>query len=675
MEMYNNRDISWLKFNNQLLLEAAASNVPLLERFKFLSIHASNLDEFFSIRYPVVQAMANLNERSQKKLSKEFPPNTNIEVKAEIERQLTETGKLLESLLIDLEREGIVLYYNRPLQKEHEKEVSNIFLSEVLAFLQPIHIRADLESTFHPEHNKIYFIVSIKDAATGALDHYILNIPSDHLGRFYELEDIDNTKYIIFIDDIIKNNIQHVFRGFDINGIYSIKFNRDAEVDLEDDLTRNILKKVEKQLKKRESAPLSRFLYQYDMPANLLLYMRSIFKIEEPYVFAGGKYHNLRDLIKLPVHIKALNYVKWPSIPPAILPTPDKLFSTLNKSDVLLHLPYQSYNIVLSFFNQAAVDPSVEEIFITLYRVAPDSLILNSLISAVKNGKKVTAFVELKARFDEVNNINWSKKMNDAGINVIYSIPGIKVHSKIALVVRNDHGKTKMYSIMGTGNFNEDSAAIYTDHILLTANKQMNAELLMLFRFLEQRTIPENKDLLEFKHLCVSQFNLVSCLEQYIGKEIQRAKKGKNAFIRIKLNNLEDPGMVDMLYKAAKAGVTIQLIVRGICTLVPDVHPNISLKRIVGRYLEHTRVIIFGEPGKEEILFGSADWMTRNLHRRIEVYVPVVNNVYKQELIDYFNLQWKHADVQNPAADGNETIANTDSAAQYAVYNYLKSKI
>jgi polyphosphate kinase len=400
-------------------------------------------------------------------------------------------------------------------------------------------------------------------------------------------------------------------------------------------------------------------------------------------MFAGGRYHHLSDLAKLPSFDKRLKYEKRkPLVLPYILECGD-IFNILNNRDILLHLPYQSYNPVLSFFNQAAVDTQVTEIYITLYRVAAESHIVNALISAAKNGKQVTAFIELKARFDEANNIKWSRIMRDAGIKIIYSIPGIKVHSKIALIKKTSGDDTLTYAILSTGNFNEITAQFYTDHVLMTTDQSVINELLLLFKYLQKDAKLPEKAKTKFEKLLVSQFNMIERFEKLIDREIEKASSGKEALIRIKVNNLEEPDMISLLYKASQAGVKINMMVRGICCLmpaVPGISNNITIRRLVDRYLEHTRLFIFGAGNDPEVIMGSADWMIRNLHHRIEVCVSIKNSTCKTELLDYFSMQWQDTDKavvlssnleQHPVEPGGKETVN----AQDTIYQYLQKRI
>lgn len=676
--MFYNRELSWLSFNYRVLQEAASPSVPLFERLKFLSIFSSNLDEFFRVRYPAVIALASLKKKTRKQIAGEWTNEILEKVQSEITRQFEEFGTiLLKNILPSLKEAGINLYYNEPIREEHQEEVSEIFLSQVLSFIQPLLL--DGKRKFTPENNQLYFAVSIKRPAEELIRHAIVNIPSDKLPRFFVLSPVDNIQYVIFIDDIIRENIQTVFPGFEILSIYSFKINRDAELNLEEEYEIDILNKIERQLARRNFGTPSRFLFETGMPQIIQLFLISVLDIKLDETFAGGRYHNLKDLASLPTFGKNLQYKKLDPLPSS---RNGDIFQVIASKDLLIHLPYQSYNPILSFFNQAAIDPDVTEIYIALYRVAAESHIANALISAAKNGKKVTVFLELKARFDEANNIQWSRKMKNAGVKLIYSIPAIKVHSKIALIKKGVNETTTHYSVLSTGNFNETTARFYTDHVLLTADKVISKELLQLFEFLQKRRLPENSKELKFQKLLVSQFNMISTFQELIEKEIVKAKKGKQGLIRIKLNNLEEENMINSLYRASEGGVVIQLIVRSVCCLIPsqkDLSENITVKRIVDRYLEHSRIFIFGTDDNCEIIMGSADWMNRNLHRRIEVCLPIENNDYKRELMDYFELQWNDNDkavILKSNMDQEKVVINGNVVnAQQSIYNYIKQKL
>jgi polyphosphate kinase len=683
--MYYNRDLSWLDFNYRVLREAMSEEVPLYERIKFLSIFSSNLDEFFSIRYPVILAISRLKPKTQKKAENELPDNLLESIQSEIERQFTEFNNILTGRIIpELKENGIVLYYQQTPMPEHKPEIRDIFLSKVLSFLQPILLDSSIAKRFEPEANKIYMIFSLKKEGEDVLHHAILKVPADSLKRFYKLSPVNNHDHVIFIDDIIRENGHYLFPGFEITGIYSIKFNRNQDIDYNEDYSGDIVKKIKKQLLKRSHGLASRFLYEYTMPRNMQLYIAFIFGIDQDEIFAGNRYPNLSDLASFPKFGRELTYEAWKPLSSFRLPDGGDIFKKMEESDMLLHFPYQSYNPILFFFNQAAVDPDVSEIYITLYRLAADSLIANALISAARNGKRVTVFIELKARFDEANNITWSEKMKEAGVQIIYSIPAIKVHTKIALIIKEKEHIKKSYAIISTGNFNELTARIYTDHSLLTVDKETSAELLTLFRFLEKREKPQGGNTLGFKKLMVSQFNLTEVFDDLIANEIQSVKKTGKGLIRIKINNLEEPGMIDRLYEASKAGVSIQLIVRSICRLIPGIpgiSDNIVIKRLVDRYLEHSRIFIFGAGDKADVIIGSSDWMTRNLYQRIEVCIKVEDPHCRGELLDYFDLQWRDnvkARIINQRKLNDNPVEHKPTVAphraQLSIYQYLAAK-
>ena len=673
-----NRDISWLGFNHRVLQEAKDEKVPLYERLKFLAIFSSNLDEFFRVRYPVVAAFSKLSKKTIRKESFLSEEDVSEKIQQEINGQLNEFGDiLLNSVIPQLKQHDIYFYYNHALLPQHLPQVKQLFLSQVLSFIQPVFLDGQSAYDFMPENNHLYFIVTISDDVKDTVNHVSVNIPSDKLPRFFELTPIENMRYVVFIDDLVRENMQMLFPGKKIESIYSIKFNRDSEVVLNDDYSINLLEKIEKQLSKRDVGEASRFLYEKGMPANMQLFLASAFRADMNDMFEGGRYHNLSDLMSFPVFDKSLFYKKeMPVIFPSI--TGGDIFSEVKAKDILIHLPYQSYIPVLSFFNQAAVDADVTEIYITLYRVAAESHIVNALISAAKNGKKVTAFIELKARFDEANNIKWSRVMKQAGVKLIYSDPDIKVHSKVALVKKETGGKQSSYAVLSTGNFNENTAAFYTDHVLMTVNENVCAELQSLFSFLQKKK-NEPKKPIPFNELLVAQFNMLSDFEKLIHEEMKKAKKGLPALIRIKVNNLEEEDFIKLLYKASEAGVTVQLIVRSICCLLPEkekISEHITVKRIVDKYLEHSRIFIFGHDEDATVAIGSSDLMTRNLRRRIEVCLKVKDDSCRQQLLQYFKLQWadntKSVRILNNGEQLRLQPEGESRNAQTDIYHYLK---
>lgn len=661
------RDLSWLSFNYRVLLEAAREDLPLLERINFLSIYSSNLDEFYRVRVPALAALLKI----RKKADTGEPIPVLKEIGQRVGDQLQHFGKIMhDQLLPALAQKDIHFIYGHPFPEAAVPTAREYFLTDILAYLQPI--RLDKGKTdFFPANDRIYFAVIIGQ------DIYALNIPSDGLPRFFATPD----KFILFIDDIIRENIGYVFPGQTIDGIYSIKITRDAELDLEDEYEGDIAEKIEKRLAKRDAGLATRFLYEPGIPFPILEILIDRLNLRNASIVEGGRYHNLRDLSSFPLKDDRLSYPKWPPAK-TFLPPSQTIFDRIAAGDFLLHTPYESYDAVLQYFNQAAIDPGVEEIYTTMYRIARDSRIAHALISASCNGKKVSVFVELKARFDEANNLRWAREMKAAGVKIIYSIPGLKVHAKVALVKKNVRKRMVYYGLLATGNLNENTARFYTDHILLTGNHDIVRELELLFIFLGRRKDPRNSEKIPFQHLLVAQFNLHTRFLALLDREIANARQGLPASAIIKLNNLEERVLIDRLYEASAAGVKITLLVRSICCCLPKfpgLSDNIELHRIVDRFLEHGRVFIFHNNGKEEYYLGSADWMNRNIYRRIEVCFPLYDKKLCEEIREILRLQI----LDNQAAttlDAEARIAPLPDTseeplrAQEAIYHFIRGR-
>lgn len=682
-----NRDLSWLSFNHRVLLEAADKNVPLYNRISFLSIFSSNLDEFFRVRMPSIFAFSSI-EGKKIGIREEYPKGLVQQVQTMVYNQLEEYGSVLSGQIIpELEQNHICLYYNEPVREEHRETMREYFLSRVLSFLQPVMLQKENQGSVFLENNALYFIADLESAEQPGRHQYaLLNIPSANLPRFSELPMLGDDYYLLFLDDAIRENLAEIFPGFTIHGAWSVKLTRDAEMNIGDEFTGDIAEKIEKQLEKREVGLATRLLYDKTMPQEAKEFIEKYFSIPPDEFVQGGRYHNLKDLGSLPNPTRTkLSYSNWPAAAHREFAVNRSVFQCIAEKEKLLHLPYHSYNYILRFFNEAAIDPHVREIYVTLYRVAADSHIVNALISAARNGKKVTVFVELKARFDEANNLKWSKKMKAAGIRIINSIPGLKVHAKVALVKRQEQKVQQCYSFMATGNFNESTGRFYTDHVLFTAKPEFGEELDWLFTYLQSRVQPDAYPKIDFRHLLVSQFNLIKRFNKLIDREIKNAKEGKPASIIIKLNNLQEREMIARLYDASRAGVKVQLIVRSICCLAPGVpgqSENITVHRIVDRYLEHARIFVFHNNGDTEYYMGSADWMNRNLHSRIEVVFPVYDKVLGAELGHILELQLKDnqkavlltSDVQTGACNNLRVLSAGQAplAAQQAIYEYVK---
>ncbi|WP_127131426.1 polyphosphate kinase 1 [Pseudoflavitalea rhizosphaerae] len=638
--LFFDRDLSWLSFNERVLQEAGNIRVPLLERIKFLSIYSSNSDEFYRVRMPALMALERIHQKSPRKGLPAFTHVQEANQRIHLQQQLF--GNILRGIIPELkETINCELVFNRPIPEVVQAAATDYFFTQVLAFLQPQYL-SDRQSSLFPENNKIY-LAAIGSSKSKSLELIIVNVPSDALPRFYTIRH-EQTQYILFLEDIIRYNLQLVMPQVTIESCYSFKVTRDAALELADEYEGDLAEKIERQIAKRDFGFATRLLYGAGTPPECLQALINLFNLEKASIMEGGVYHNLKDLSGLPIKNDLLEYPHWPVLTHRMNNLRGSLLEEISQKDIILHAPYQSFNTVLRFFNEAALDPSVEEIYVTLYRIASDSRIATSLISAARNGKKVVVFVELKARFDEANNLRWSKKLKDAGVKIIYSIPTLKVHAKVALVKRMINNRPQHAGLLATGNLNESTARFYTDHILLTAHTGMLAELEQLFVFLSERKKPLTPGLLPFAHLLIAQFNLLDRFIHLIDREIDNARNGLPAGIIIKLNNLEEKVLISKLYEASNAGVRIQMIVRSICCLIPGIpgmSENITIRRIVDRYLEHGRVFIFQNNNDPQLFMGSSDWMNRNIYRRIEVCFPVYNPVIKTEIMELINLQLK----------------------------------
>jgi polyphosphate kinase len=672
-----NRDVSWLSFNERVLQEAERESLPLLEKISFLSIYSSNLDEFYRVRMPVLQALDKLHSRKKETGQVTVKPDDLLRAHNMIQSQQEQYGRIVrETILPQLNERGIHVLYNEPFLPQITEQTTDYFMSQVMAFLQPVTLTDN--SDFFPENNKLYFLIQLQNGDNKE-QLVALNIPSDELPRFYSIP-VQNETYIVFLDDLIRYNLDKVFTQ-SVNGCYSFKVTRDAEFDFEGEYTGDLAEQLERQLKKRDYGLATRMLHQPGIPAHALKTVSKLFNLKESSLVAGGVYHNLKDLASFPVNDAALKAEKWPVLRYAALAETQSLLNLIGTHDYMLHTPYHSYDAILRFFNEAAIRPDVEEVYVSLYRVASDSKIVNALISAAKNGKKVNVLVELKARFDEANNIKWAKKLKAAGARLIYSSTSLKVHAKIALVKLRNGNRMQYRGLLATGNFNENTARFYTDHILLTGNHGLLREIELLFIFLSQKQKPANDKIKPFKNLLVAQFNLQKRFMELIDREIDNHKQGLPASIIIKMNNLEEEKLIHKLYDASNAGIKVQLVVRGICRLVPGVagqSQNITVTRIVDRYLEHGRIFIFGNNGNTEVYMGSSDWMNRNIYHRIEVCFPIYDENIKQEILQLIDLQLKdnvqavHIDTQL----NNIPVKQTEPVvrSQQQIYELLQQK-
>ena len=683
---YFKRDISWLSFNYRVLLEAEDETLPIYERIKFLSIYSSNLEEFYEIR--VAEHRGVIMKKNFTEESGAEAEETLAEITEEVNRQQREYYRIFSKVLQELNRQDIYLYQDSRPEPFHEEFVHNFFNEEVFPFLSPVMIQAGDIRTFIRDRRLYLVIRMVKKSKRMAEPDYVpdyyyalMKIPYAKVPRFIELPTHEGKHYIMFIDDIIRANLSSIFPGYVVESCYSIKISRDADIYLDDEKGGNIVENIRKKVKKRKIGALSRFMYDSNMPDDFLAFICNAFGITTDDLVLGGRYNNLQDLIKLqnPRGKELEQQVPSPMRVP-FLDEMGSVFRAVKKRDILLHFPYQSFDYLIRFLMEAAFDPKVDEIKITQYRVAENSAVINTLISAAQNGKKVTVFVELKARFDEENNMSTAERMEQAGIRIIYSIPGLKVHAKVAVILRKDTEdgcKRRDFAYLSTGNFNEKTARIYSDMALLTSNAELITDINKVFAVLEGKLAGPT-----FRHLLVARFNMVPELTRMIHREIEHVKAGRKGRIVLKMNGLHDQNMINELYNASENGVEIDLIVRGICCLVPNrpFSANIKVTRIVDMFLEHSRIWYFYNDGEEELFLTSADWMRRNLNRRIETAFPILNAEIKRNIIDILNIQLQD-NVKaclidehlhnNFKRDGNPVKVR----AQLAVYEYLKNKI
>ena len=684
---YFKRDVSWLSFNYRVLLEAEDASLPIYERIKFLSIYSSNLEEFYEIR--VAEHRGVIMQKNFVEESADEAEETLAAITHEVNRQQRDYYRIFyEQILPELNRQHIFLYQDEHPQPFHEEFVRDFFNEEVFPFLSPVMIQAGEIRTFIRDR-RLYLVIRmvkkgrpLEDPGDVPTYHYaLMKIPFSKVPRFIELPPHEGKYYIMFIDDIIRANLQSVFPGYEIDSCYSIKISRDADIYLEDEGKGSILEKIRKKVKKRKIGALSRFMYDQAMPADFLAFICEAFGILPDDLVVGGRYNNLQDLSKLP-NPAGKQLEQHPSLPMRIrsLDEVGSIFKVIKKRDVMLHFPYESFDYLIRFLMEATFDPKVDEIKITQYRVAENSAVINTLISAAQNGKKVTVFVELKARFDEENNMRTAARMEQAGIKIIYSIPGLKVHAKVAVILRKDNAqgvKRRDFAYLSTGNFNEKTAKIYADMALLTCQEEIIADINKVFAVLEGRLQAPT-----FHHLLVARFNMVPELRRMIQCEIDHVQAGGKGYIILKMNGLHDQQMIDMLYRASEAGVKIDLIVRGICCLVPDqpYSQNIRVTRIVDMFLEHARIWYFYNEGQEVLFLTSADWMRRNLNRRIETAFPILDPEIKQEVIDILHIQLRdnvkacRLDSELRNCFKRESDMREPVRAQQAIYDYLKQK-
>ena len=635
------RDISWLSFNYRVLQEAKDERVPLMERVKFMGIYSSNLDEFFRVRVASLQSLLRLGKKTKKQM--DFAPEETLaQIRAIVQKQQLDFSEIYQKQLLPaLKNEGIHVMRRQDLSVEHVAELRRYIDEVLIQHVQPIMMVKGKIRTFL-RNNALYLAVILETA--GQQNRYALvRIPTDNLPRFVELRSTDKeNRYIILLDDIVREALPMLFPGYSVQSAYSIKMTRDAELHLEDEYTGNLIEKIKRGLAKRNIGGGTRFVYDRKMPQICLDFVVENFGLDENDLHPEGRYHNNFDFFKFPSFGKT--YLKDPLLPPLAQPNLEgnkSLFQVIAQQDQLVHYPYQRYDYILRFLDQAAADPSVVRIKITQYRVAKDSQVISAIWRALQAGKEVIVFVELKARFDEEANLSWAEKLEEWGAKVLYSLPEIKVHAKLAMVSRIEGKKERNYCYLSTGNFNENTALLYTDYGFFTADEHMTTEVGYIFDYLESNGQKSH----DYAHLLVGQNRLRRQLHELIAAEAARASHGLPAAIDIKVNSVQDRSTIDKLYEAAQAGVKIRMVVRGLCCIIPQVEgisENIQIISVVDRFLEHTRMYAFLNHGGEKLVYlSSADLMTRNLFHRIECAFPIYDKNLRAQISNEFEYQWR----------------------------------
>ena len=679
--IYNNREISWLSFNARVLQEAEDPTVPLFERIRFLGIFSNNLDEFFRVRVAAVRRMLELGQDDETLLSDCSMAELYDEIQSTVIQHQQKAQEIYRNIWQEMSNENIFMLDENQLTHEQGIFVKRYFNVKVLPNIVPIMLSKSMKFPYLRDKS-VYLAVKLsKSTSPEKFAYALIRIPSRSVSRFLVLPDQGNKKFVIMVDDIIRFCLNDIFPIFNYDHFeaYTIKVTRDAELDIDDDISKSFIEKIEISLKKRKVGIPVRLIYDREMPADLLEFIMKKMKLDgADKTVSGGRYHNHKDFMNFPEIGKPHHYYQsLPPIPHKDLPPRQSILKKLRKKDVLLHYPYQSFSHFIDLLREAAIDPKVREIGITLYRVSETSKVVNALLNAIRNGKKVTVVIELQARFDEEANIFWSNKLQEEGAHVINGIPGLKIHCKLAWIQRKEKNILRNYAYIGTGNFHEGTARVYADKGLMTGEPGIADEVANMFEFFKHTYRH-----FDFKQIIVAPFSLRNFFIHKIDQEIANARKGKKAYMILKMNSLIDQKMIDKLYEASQAGVKIQLIIRGIFGLKtgdPVLSKNIEAISIVDKYLEHARVFLFGNGGKDDIYIASADWMPRNLDRRIEIACPINSPEIRNELKELLRIQLRDntkarildselSNRYNNPANGSRYRAQED------YYNYIKKR-
>ena len=669
---FKNRELSWLDFNERVLQEAADITVPLIERLRFIGIFSNNLDEFYKVRYATVKRLALTKERVKKFYKGENAKDLlNLITERAIELQ-NRSNLILDFILKDLEKENIFIVDEQAIPKDSISYIESFFLDKIQPKLKIVLLNE--KDDFPQLSESSCFLIIKVESRNKNLNYAIIQFP-DEFERFIVIKNQD-VKYVIMIDDIIRYHLFEIFKIFNPSNISAnmIKFSRDAELDFDDDISKSYLEKISQSVKDRLKGDPLRFVYDKEIDPNTLKFLLEKMNInsEIDSVIPGGKYHNKKDYMNFPILNNDLAYDKIEQLVIKDFYKHKTVFESIDERDFLVHTPFHKFNHILTFLSEASIDPDVKRICITIYRLSKLSSVANTLINAAKNGKEVVVQIELQARFDETNNIDYAKLMQDQGVKLIFGIPTLKVHAKVCVVEKLINNKILKYGFISTGNFNESTAKIYTDFTIFTSNQSLLDEISNVFEFFSF-----NYKKFKYEKLIISPYNTKKFFKSLIKNEIKNAKRGKDAFIKIKLNNITNYEMVEELYKAAEEGVKIYLIVRGICCLIPNqknTHNNIELISIVDKFLEHTRMFIFCNSGKNKTYISSADWMTRNLDNRVEVTIPIEDEKISNQLNDIFSIYWNDNQKSRyvNSENNNEYRKNELGIirSQSQVYNY-----
>jgi polyphosphate kinase len=673
------KELSWMSFNERVLQEAENENNPVIERLKFLGIYSNNQDEFFRVRVADLKRFSKLGEQGIELLGDD--PNYILEnIHFRIKTNRKRVDSTLQSIKLKLAENNIFIINETQILKEHSAFLKDFFTKKLRPHLMPI-LLDEKGKIPDLKDDMVYFAVRFRkpsDDDSVKYRYFALKIPSNRISRFVELPVVGSKKYVMFIDDVIRLKLKTIFKIFETDDIeaFEFKITKDAELDIDENVASSYVDKIHDSLKLRQKGRAVRFVFDQQMPADMLNFLLKKFRRSD-VVLSGGRYFNYKDFSRFPT-LGLPVYKSLPSIAIKRLDESNNIFSEIAKEDIMLHFPYHSFDYFIDLLREASIDPKVTSIKITLYRIGKHSSVINALVNALRNGKIVIAVFELQARFDEEANIYWSRILQEEGAHVIYGVPGLKVHSKLCLITRKEHRDIEQYACISTGNFNEDTAQYYTDTMLLTNNPEITDDCANIFEFLTR-----NYKQPTLKSLLVSPFYFRNSLSQLISNETENALQGKEAWIKIKVNNLCDSEIFDLLYSASNAGVKIQLLVRGMFSLwpgIPGLSENIEARALIDRFLEHSRMYSFANNGEPKVFIASADVMLRNLDRRVEATCPIYNKTMANELLDIFSIQWKD-NCRNRILDkemynhyvtkGNNEV---EIRSQHKIHEYLMNK-